>query len=63
MKRDDDYGEPRYSPAKAAVVALVRPVTAVRRGDHLGLGWAWGVHVAGGILTIVAVVLLTGYES
>ncbi len=63
MKRDGDYGEPKYKPAEAAVVALVRPVMAVRRADHLGLGWAWLVHVAGIILAAVALLLLAGYES
>jgi len=63
VKPDNETSEPRYSPAKAAVVALVRPVTAVRRADHLSLGWAWAVHVAGLGALIIAALLLAAWSE
>jgi hypothetical protein len=63
VKQGDEHGEPRYNPAKAAAVALVRPGTAVRRGDHLALWQAWGVHAAGFVGVIGVLVLLAGYKS
>ena len=63
MKQVDDTNEPEYGPAKAAVVALCQPVTAVRRADHLSLWRAWWVHAAGVVMVAGVILLLAGYES
>lgn len=41
----------RYGPVRVGLTALVRPVTAVRRGDHLPMWKAWVVHMVGVALT------------
>jgi hypothetical protein len=55
--------EPRYSAGKAAAVVLFRPITAVRRSDHLSLSWAWAVHVMGMMYVLGVLALLSAYGS
>ena len=50
MKQNHVHDAIEYGPIRAAWVGLFQPVKAVRRADHLGLGWAWSVHVAGVVM-------------
>ncbi len=63
MNQSDPHNEPRHSPVKAALVALFRPVTAVRRGDHLALGWAWLVHGVGVAMVLSVILVLTAWSD
>jgi len=62
MKQTDTYHGPTHGPVKAALMALLRPVTAVRRGDHQRLITAWGVHLLGGLGVVFAVWVLSAWS-
>jgi hypothetical protein len=62
VKQAAAHNEPKYSAVRACVAALYQPVTAVRRADHLPLWKAWGVHVAAGVMTVVAVLVLKAWQ-
>ena len=47
MRQTDPILEPGFGVIQAAVTSLVRPVTAVKRADHLPWWQAWIVHVIG----------------
>ncbi len=63
MKQTDAYHGPSHGPVKAALMSLVRPVSAVRRADHLPLWHTWGVHAAGMGCFWFAIWVLAALES
>lgn len=48
---------------QACVVALIRPIRAVTRADHLPLWRAWGVHVAGGVMVVGVLMVLAAWSD
>ncbi len=53
----------RYGVGLACLTCLVRPVRAVRSADHLPLGKAWAVHLAGAGLTAGVILVLVGWSE
>lgn len=52
----------RYGPMRAAWTALLYPVKAVQRADHLRLGWAWLVHAVGMVAFGAVLLLLAAWD-
>ena len=53
MKQSSSGPEPRYLAWKVLLVCPFRPILAVRRGDHLPLWKAWGIHIAGMVMLLL----------
>jgi hypothetical protein len=64
LKHNAYYPESkRYSATHACLVALIRPVRAVTRGDHLPLWKAWLVHVVGAVMVVGVSLVLTAWSD
>lgn len=63
MKQSTPHNEPEYSAVRACVMALVRPVAAVRRADHLPLWKAWCVHVVGMAMCLASAICISALDK
>lgn len=63
MKHHGTHDPLRYGPVRVGLISLIRPVTALRRGDHLPMWKAWVVHLLGVALTPIVVTALVVWDD